>query len=357
MLKHARRAALALTASVLLVTGVAGGPAAQAAGPRSDAAAEWLVGQLDGGRLFQEFGGQNYPQYGPTLDVFFAFHELEVQPEAQGAILDAVEANVSGETEEFNYVGSGGETYAGAAAKLLTAVQTAGVDPAGFADGDLRPRLKALVVSKRGAGFGRVVDDSTDDYSNTLSQAWSVRAFAGWGHKFTARTTKYLLRQQCDAGYFRESMNTRTCDASGKAMRSPSVDATALAVFALRDAKRAGVTGLGDDIKQALRWLVKVQNKNGSFTGNGVPNSNSTGLAAWVLDGTKWSDSADAAAGWVRKLQVTEANAAGTALEGEAGAVAYNRAARLKAEDEGITGTTAIEWALATAQAAVALDS
>lgn len=353
VLKHARRATIALTTSALLTVGLTTGPAAHAASADSDAATEWLAGQLDGGLLHQEFNGTVYPQYGPSLDVFFTFMELETQPEAGQSILDAVDQDLG------SYIGSGEESYAGPTAKFLTAVQKAGVSLEDYGDGQLRPRLKALVVTKRGAKFGRVMDDSAyGDYSNTLTQSWSVRAFSGWGHKFMGRTTKYLLKQQCDAGYFRESMKGRSCEAGlAKDNSNPSVDATALAVLALRDAKRAGVEGLADDIRQALKWLVRNQNKNGSFTGNGVPNANSTGLAGWVLDGTKWDGAAADAARWLRKMQLTEAGTAGTALEGEAGAVAYNRAALQKGYDEGITSTTGIEWALATAQAAVALDS
>lgn len=351
VLKHARRATIALTTSALLATGLGAAPAAQAASPRSEAAAEWLADQLDGGLLYQEFGGKRSAQHGPSLDVYFAFEELQVQQAAGDSVLDAVEADAD------SYIGSGGESYAGATGKLLTAVLTEGLNPRTFAEVNLVARLKALVHSKRDRRFGRAMDASRwGDFSNTLTQAWAVRAFAGAEHRFVWRTTQYLLKQQCDAGFFRESMKGRNCEAARpKGNSAPSVDSTALSVLALKDARRAGVPKLGDDIRQALRWLAGRQNKNGSFTGNGVRNANSTGLAAWALMSTPWSDSASDAGNWLRKLQVTEANSTGTGLEEEVGAVAYDRAAFKNGADEGISESNAIQWALATAQAAVAL--
>jgi hypothetical protein len=352
VLKHARRATIALT-TITLIAGTAVTPTAVASTPASDAGNAWLASQLQDGVLQSQYG----PQYGPSLDVFFAFLEQQVQPEARQAILDAVEQDITSDGD-FTYVGSNGESYAGPIGKLLTAVQAAGVAPSTYADGDLLPRLESLVHGDRDASYGRAMDESQyGDYSSTISQAWAVRAFAAAEHRFVKRTTGYLTKQQCEAGFFRESLEGKSCDTASAQNSQPSVDATALAVMALTDARKAGVPDLGDDVRQALRWLAKRQKDNGSFVGNGVPNVNSTGLAAWVLADSKWSESSVEAAHWLRSLQVTETNAEGTPLASEVGAVAYDRPSFKEGLEEGITTETAIEWALATAQSVVALSS
>jgi hypothetical protein len=242
----------------------------------------------------------------------------------------------------------------------LTAVQAQGIDPAGYSSVDLLDRLEALVETDPGPLRGRASDQSAfGDFSNTLGQSWVVRAFAAADDAAnTASTTRFLLRQQCAAGFFRESMQAAgaTCDAGrGTGASRPSVDATALAIVALRAARAAGVRGVSDDIDDALGWLRRAQRPNGAFVGNGLANANTTGLAARALAGSRWRGAAGTAASWLASRQVTAANARGTRLRRELGAVSYSKAAWTEAARDGIGAADRIQWRLATAQAAPGL--
>jgi hypothetical protein len=348
--KHLHRAALGLTTAALL--GGALTTPAHAATGRATSAGTWLESQLTDGIVHND--QFDFDDIGLTLDFFLALQELDLEPAAREEILTAVEPQVG------DYVGTGGEAYAAQYGKLLTAVQLGGRSADEYAGGSLPTELRSLVRTE-GRRAGQAVDRSSfGNFTETIGQSFVVRAFALEGRMRMARlTTAHLLRQQCTNGFFRESMKTTvTCQAGrSKGVSAPSVDATAFGVEALRTARRAGVTGLGDDIKEALRWLSRKQNRNGSFTGNGVPNSNSTGLAALVLDGTKYDGAAKRAARWLSKRQVTAGNGAGTPLAGEVGAVAYDVAGFRTGKDEGITVTTRDQWRRATAQASVGLDA
>lgn len=346
--------ALALTSSVMAAP-------AEAANRKSQDAAGWLTGQLQDGLVVTSFGGGTFTNYGASLDILFVLDELDLRAATRTRILDAIEPAVD------EYTSYAGTVYAGASGKLLAAVQSAGIAPAEYGDGDLLDTLRERVVTV-GAQAGRATDgpgpdEPRTDWSNTLGQAWVVRALAGAGDPLAASAADFLLRQQCDAGFFREDMGDSrgtdpaafSCDTA--AGSTPSVDATALAVLSLRSAQQAGVGGLADDIRDAVSWLRSRQRGNGSFVGNGVPNANSTGLAAWVLSTTKWKGAAGTAAAWLTKRQVTARRAAGTALEGEVGAVAYDRGALTTAAEKGIRDVDAPQWILATSQSAVGLDS
>ena len=337
-----------------LASSAVAAPAQSANRPSKDASS-WLAGQLQDGLVVTESEWGTFTNYGASLDILFVLDELDLRAATRAEILDAIEPRVD------EYISYEGTVYAGPAGKLLAAVQAAGIAPAEYGDGDLVETLTARVVTE-GDQAGRATDGPGDDYSNTLGQGWVVRALAVAGDPLAGSAAEFLLEQQCDAGFFRESMGdassadpaTFACDT---AEDEPSVDATALAVLSLRAAQRAGVPGLGDDIRDAVSWLRKVQRRNGSFVGNGVPNTNSTGLAASVLSTTRWKGAAGTAAAWLAKHQVTTRRAAGNALEGEVGAVAYDRPALVAGQQDGISGADAPQWILATAQSAVGLES
>jgi hypothetical protein len=345
---HLRRALLGLTTAAVATTGTL--VPAQAATPEARSASGWLAAQLTDGLIVNttEFG--EFTNHGATLDVFFTLHGLGERSQVRADILDAMEDQVAA------YTTFGGTTYAGAVAKLLTAVQTSGADPATYGDGSLLRTLRGRVV-RSGPQAGRATDGPGTDYSNTIGQSFVVRAFAGAERGPVRKTTRFLLRQQCDAGFFRESMDRSDCQAGrGKGRSAASVDSTAYAVVALRAARRAGVTGLGDDIRDGLTWLRKRQRPSGAFRGNGVPNANSTGLAAWALAGSGWTGAAGTAAEWLARRQVTAGNSGGTPLAGEVGAIAYDQAAFAAGLADGITDVDRIQWQMATVQATEALD-
>ena len=348
-----RRALLGLASTALVASTAVAGPA-EAATPEAEASAGWLTRQLSDGVVHND--QYDFDDYGLTLDIWFALHTLDVRAAAQGDILDALESKIAA------YTTFDGTTYAGQVAKLLTAVESAEIDPASYGDGSLLSTLQGLVATS-GPQTGRAKDDTSGkDISNTIGQSFAVRGLTLADDELEGPTTAYLLKQQCAAGFFRESLGTKakqdfTCRLGrAEGTSAPSVDATAFAVMALQAARAGGVDGLGDDIKDAVAWLRSQQNDNGSFTGNDVPNANTTGLAAGVLAGPAPAAAAKAAR-WLDGLRVTKGLASDGALGGEAGAVAYNRKAFREARNDGITTETRDQWRRATAQAAVGLAS
>lgn len=360
-MRLSRTAHLVRTTSCTAVAGLAAGlvlagPPAQAAlAPGDDAlaASQWLVDQLDEDHLLRsEHSWGTATHYGPTLDGVLALRAARTKPVVRARMLDSVAAH------RLDYVSGGDptETYVGALAKLATTGLIEGRDMRTFAGGGLLARLRDRVVTADTRQKGRVRDQSRfGDYSSTYSQAWSVRALSRGKVLHRRDATAFLLKQQCTAGFFRESLKSSdfTCNTGRKEGTSaPDVDATALAVLALRDARAAGITGLGDDIRDALDWLVRVQQDNGSYVGTGVPNANSTGLTAWVLRLSGRTTPARRATAWLARRQVEAAQVVGTALEGESGAVAYNHAAYLEARENGITqGSVRDQWLVSATQA------
>lgn len=320
--------------------------------PRAVSATTWLTSQLNAQLPFEQYGSASW---GPTLDAFYAFDELDVREGQQDRIVAALEDDVE------SYIGFGGEDIAGAIAKTLSAVQAQGIDQSTYAGGDLLERLEAQ-VEPSGGDEGRVheyYDDGTTvtDYSNTLDQAWAVRALAGENSADEDRVLEYLLRQQCEDGWFRESMaSTDACTSS------PSVDTTALAVLSIVSAVESGVdvdpTTVTGALDAAGRWLASVQRRDGGYEGAAGVSSDSTGLAARALLALGRAGRADDAAEWVQARQVTAAMVRRTALRrADLGAVAPTKEALAKAKRRGIGAGVRINWRLATAQAAPALDA
>jgi hypothetical protein len=370
VLKHARRATIALTTSVLVTTGLAAAPVAHAAPsdvkPRAAAAADWLAAQLEDGLItseYQDLGTGEwtaYTDYGLTLDFFYAMDGLGVKRSVRRNILDAIEPQVE------SYTGSQ-YLNAGAMGKLLAAVQEQGIDPSTYAGGDLVADLEGLVHTAADSEQGRAKDtfDPDDewagDFSNTFGQSFVVRALTAADSDLAEETVDFLLKQQCAKGFFRVYMESsdHTCESGRSTGQSgPSVDATATGVRALLEARQAGVTGLGDDIRDAVAWLVAKQASDGSFKDEGVANSNSTGLAAEVLAELGRTRSAARAASWLASLRVTGKLARTTAFKrSDVGAVAFSKPALRDGKQDGITRDVVYQWRRATAQAAVGLDS
>lgn len=340
-----------LTVAGLMLTSP-GAVAATEPHPRAVAATTWLKAQLDDQLPFEQYGSASW---GPTLDAFYAFDELGVRQGQQDLLLATLEGDVE------SYVAFEGEDIAGAIAKTLSAVQAEGIDQATYAEGDLLERLEAQ-VEPSGADEGRVheyYDNGTTvtDYSNTLDQAWAVRALAGADSTNEERVLEFLLRQQCDDGWFRESMTS-----SDACTGTPSVDTTALAVLSITSAVESGVdvdpSTVAGALDSAGRWLAATQRRSGGFEGVSGVSSDSTGLAARALLALGRVRRADDAAEWVQSHQVTAAMVRRTALRrADLGAVAPTAAALDKAKRRGIRADVRINWRLATAQAAPALDA
>ena len=103
----------------------------------------------------------------------------------------------------------------------------------------------------------------------------------------------FLVGQQCGNGGFPETFGASPCVAT--------VDATGFAVQALTAVGgKAGLAAAAD----GGRWLKRQQHGNGSFTGNGARNANSTALAAQALTAVGRDNAAADARGFLRDLQV-----------------------------------------------------
>jgi hypothetical protein len=361
VLRSVRRAALGLTTTVALTAGLLA-PSASAAQPtgRADAAADWLVGQLENGLMVSEYQDQDgdwvsFTDYGLTLDVDLALRDLGIKARKRQRILGTVERHVG------EYVGTGATRYAGQLGKLLTAVQLDRIAPASYAGGTLVRQLENRVHVARDSERGRAKDAGGTDYSNTIGQSFVVRALSMAGSNLADETARYLLRQQCPGGYFAGTLGSTdtTCDSAAGPGTGPSVDATALAVRALIVADRRDVVRhrrIHRALVAAETWLVRKQRDGGAYTADGIPNANSTGLAAAALAALGRKGRADLAAEWLAARQVTRALAQDGALGGERGAVAYDRAGFRDGVANGISRASRDQWRRATAQAAFGLD-
>ncbi|SEF18750.1 prenyltransferase/squalene oxidase repeat-containing protein [Jiangella alba] len=324
-------------------------------GPGGEAAASWLIGELDDGALPGPGFGYDW---GLTIDALFALHAAGVGETAAEQITAAVETNVA------EYAGPGWYPHpdtriAGATAKVLVAAVVAESDWTRFGGRDVRQEtLDLLVDDPGGVEHGRLKDHNPDyplnDTSNIFGQSLAVIGLARSGG-VPQEAVDFLLKQQCAEGWFRMFYNDGTTCDSGQS--SPDRDGTAMAVQALMTARDAGVRGLDDDIDRALDWFEDVQGADGSF-GGGVsteaPNTNSTGLVAQALAADERDAAYEAAAAWVGGLQVTADNAAGSALLAEVGAIAYNP----QSLADGLSGGMGLgrdQWRRATAQAIFAL--
>src|SRR3954447_10014454 len=165
-----RLTAVAITTAVAAGSTLVAAPAPAATNLYAASAGTWLNSQLTKGLVHN--GQFNSDDYGLSLDVYFAMKALN-RPGIADSILNAVRAHAP------TYVGAGSERFAGPTAKLTTAVLADGRNPRSFGGLDLVTRLQRRVV-RTGPQTGRAVDHSTfGDFSNTIGQAFTVRALSG----------------------------------------------------------------------------------------------------------------------------------------------------------------------------------
>jgi hypothetical protein len=350
------RPVAALAAGALLTTALAG----PAHADRADDGATWLEGQLTGSLVHNpQFGG--FDDYGLTLDFGFGLKAIGGHGDTVRAIRDEMADHVDSYTTGADF-GQPENVYAGSLAKLTAYVQVTGGDARAYGGADLVQRLNSRILSDSPVN-GRLRDKGADDFVNTIGQSFAARALARADSRKAGGAIRFLLKQQCDAGFFRLNLATQdaekqSCDAAPASKKAPDTDATALAVLNLRampiDVRTAPVRAA---IADATAWLRKRQKDNGSLGGGTSTegsNSNSTGLAAWALGDAGVCRPAARAARWVRDLQVVDAT--GTSLEGEDGAIAYDAAGYAEGEDGGISDAERDQWRRATAQAAPGLS-
>jgi len=354
-LRRRLRPVAALAAGALLATSIAG----PAQADRADDGATWLESQLNDSLVHND--QFDFDDYGLTIDFGFGLQAIGGHGVTVRAIRDEMAEHVDSYTTGVDF-GQPELVFAGSLAKLASYVQASGADPRAYGGADLVKRLNRRVLTTNPVK-GRVRDRGDDDFTNTIGQSFAARALARAGSPRAGATIRYLLRQQCEAGFFRltfakENAEKQSCDAARASKRTPDTDATALAVLSLRALPRTHRTkNVRAAIGDATAWLLKRQKANGSFGGGTSTegsNANSTGLAAWALGQTGSCRPAARAARWVRDLQVVDA--AGTPLEGEDGAIAYNSSGYEDGATDGIDVDEQDQWRRATAQAAPGLS-
>lgn len=349
MRRTTRRPVVSFTAALVAATVSAATLATPAEAAPAGSATSWVKGELTDGLMYNpNFGGFN--DYGLTLDAGLAFAELG-RDRLVRKVRRAMSPNVDSYISAADW-GSPHDRYAGAVAKALVFAQTSGADPRSYGGFDLVVELEDVTTPA-----GRIKDRGADDYANTIGQAFAVRGL--WEARSTERrrALKFLVDQQCDAGFFRLNFSAAgAADQGCSRGDAPDTDVTALAVLALDTLPKGNATAQRS-IRGAKRWLARRQADSGSFTGGpttATANANSTGLAAWALGETGACARAAKAARWVERLQVS-GDVSGTPFAGDRGAIAYDRAAYRAGRRNGITDATRDQWRRTTAQAAPGL--
>ncbi|MDN4172739.1 hypothetical protein QWY28_07295 [Nocardioides sp. SOB77] len=354
-MRNAARLLAGGIAAAVLSGGLVAAPAHAAA---EDTAARWLTGELTDGLVHND--QYDFDDYGLTADVAIALDAVGGRAADARKVRRALAPHVDSWTTGVDF--GSDDVYAGSVAKAAVVAQRTGGDARAFGGVDLVERLEARVVAT-GAAKGRIQDQGSADYANTLGQAFAAEALSVAGSPRAGSAVRFLLAQQCGAGFFRVTLDaadaaTQSCADAPRANAKPSVDATAAAVLSLREVPQP-TTKVKRAVTAALAWLAKREQRDGLYASQGQrtggdPNANSTGLAAWALGDSGRCGAARTAARAVAKLQLTSANA-GTPLAGEKGAVAFDRAAK-KAGRDGISVEERDQWRRATAQSAPGLS-
>jgi len=245
----------------------------------------------------------DFPDNGLTSDVVLALMSAGAHKDAAVAATNQLQKNIG------SYIGTDGESYAGATAKSLVVALATGVDPKSFGGVDLIGKLQSLQTNE-----GRFSDKSQwGDYSNTIVQSLAIIGLEGAGVGASQKAVDYLTAAQCDDGGFALNTGGKTC------VSDP--DATSFAVQALM----ATPCAVQSDIDSAVAYLTSRQAKNGGLGGGAsteAVNANSTGLAGAVFSAAGQDAQADAAADYLTTLQYDA-----SFPEALRGGIAYNQAA------------------------------
>lgn len=228
-----------------------------------------------------------FPDYGLTADLAMALGAIDPNhPDALAAGAQ-IAAGIGG------YIGTDGETYAGAVAKSLVLALTLGQDPHDFGGVDLVEVLQGLETES-----GRFSDVSQwGDYSNTLTQSLAIIGLEGAGVGASQEAVDYLIDAQCADGGF--ALEPGAADCVG------DPDATSFALQALL----ASPCATEDSVAAALAYLVGKQQPDGSLGGGTSTegsNANSTGLAGGVFTAAGLEAEALAALEYLMSLQYDE---------------------------------------------------
>lgn len=370
-------AAMALTGVVVATAPVQAAPDPEPAQP----AAAWMANQLVDGLAQNTASGD--PDYGLSIDVGLALHELGGFDETVAEIADALApvitdryAQKSVEGEDADTAEPIIETYSGSLAKSVVFAQTVEESPATWAGADLIELLEQQVTTD-GRNKGRIFDTSQwGDYANVLGQTFAAAGLIEAESDQAKPVLQFLLQQQCPEGFFRVSFAPKdaadqSCEAGiATGESTPNVDTTALVVQHLDGISlgKALATFAGDldtitKMRQAVRkaaiWLRNEQHRDGSFSGGTATegfNANSTGMAGLALARRGNTKAARKAAAWLQAHQGVPIGQCGANFGSDAHAIAYDDAALADGYANGITNQSRDQWMRATAQAVVALN-
>ena len=341
-LAAAALAAAALTAPALLLAAPAATAAPATTTEPAPAAAGYLARQLVGGTHYVfDFDGTT-PDQGLTADGVFGMSAAKTSGTAIAAAAGWLAANSAGYIDAGNAFGG---PFPGSYAKLALVAEVTGADPHAFGGVDLLANLRALECPATGraecAGTAGLFRNATPDggYPNVVTQSLAILALVRSprpADRPSDAAVDVLVGQQCVDGGFPSLFPT------GGAACVSDVDGTGFAAQALVAAGRTAAT------TSALDWLTSVRRPDGSFVGNGTPNSNSTALAVQAL--AAGGRDATASVAWLRSRQV---GCAGPAAQ--RGAVTYAGtfdATALRATAQAALGLAAVPLTTVTAAGA-----
>ena len=277
------------------------------------AAAGWLSTQFSGAddvpapggdHFGTSYAGTYYANYGMNADVIFGLAAAKSGGAALARAIDYLKANI----EDYgDPAGTNWGPYDGSLAKTALAAMVAGEDPTSFGGYNLMQTLKDDECTN---AANCTLGAPANIYSQTSAALVVLaEARAGGAYAPSADALAYLLSFQCADGSFNFDTDPNTyapapCGSTGTA----DTDTTAYAIMALQAAG-----GHQSDIDAAVSYLQSSQVNGQYWMSQGVPNTNSTGLAAAALAGQGKDTSATRT--WLAAQQVAAGKPGAGALK------------------------------------------
>jgi hypothetical protein len=334
-----RVGAAALALALVLADLLPGSASAAALSTTTDpaqAAAGWLAGRLDGGTHVTYLG---YFDGGTTADVVFGLAAAGVGKSTTSDVLDFLQKPANADSYADLSAQFGGP-YTGSAAKAALAFLVGGRDPSTVAAGGLsltqamRMECTSVDVSATATHYCPAVGAGLGTFSS-VSESFIVLTAARLGSPLedTGAAMTWFRSLQCPNGGFTSEVPEKGCASNASA----DVDATAYALMALTSISSPSATDTAA-ATAAADWLVTSRNSDGSWTAQGVHNTDSTGLAAAALAGV--GRDTDKSHTWLREQQITSGPTVGPGAT--RGALRYAAASdehsRMKATADGLLG-------------------
>jgi hypothetical protein len=346
---HLRRvsalAAAGLTAGALTLTTTSAVQAAAVGNTRPTplaAATQWVLGQSAGGLLPAGAG--------PTADVALQLGLVGDTADAAQVVAAFTPEVIASYVHATGHDTSAPATSSGAAAKVVAALQAAGVDPATVtAAGDSQDLVSLLASTVDADGRTEDVNGPYGDVASVFTQAYAVHGLQAASAAApsdptlataSSKATDFLLTQQCAPGWFSygftstydsnglESNSNKSCDADPSRAADPT--ATAMAIIGL-EPQEASRSDVATAIAKAKTWLASQQNADGSwssveylgadFTPTTVESATTTGLAGEALAVTGDVQAAAKAAAFVRSQQIADAGDCARYSSADTGAI------------------------------------